>query len=887
MAMQERAPWERPGPSAKESADIGQKEASTSRTTTLTPLEAKEKRLIIQEKERKAKEASDAKAAAAEAAKSSAEKDRQLLRGFLEDITRARRLLSNPMATGPAAQLTGGIFATPGANLEALITALKSPIVLEAMKRAREGSKAGATGFGSLAIKEMELLASGQGSLSLKQSPEQLLKTLDRIDQNTRRFMAYNAGYDPAKPEGAALAGLPLPAGSEPPPPTGGEVKGGEWKSNPELAGVDAAVTSMIKAGRRPDEIKQWLNEYQPGLGDRAKNLETNVENWKKNSVEPNVTIERQFVPSESPLSEVGAGPAGAFVTGAAEQLTGGFLDELTGDRQRASTVMRGLREQNPNAYAIGNVGGAIASAVLPEALAAKYGLRLPALLQGLPQNMLYGAGSAEPGERLSGAAYEGLMTPVTNIAGNLIGKAVSAPLKGADEGLRRLASNYGINLTPGQMTGGKGLEQTLSGMPIVGPQIRARRNETLEQFNKAAFDEGLAPIGVQVTAPGQKGIGEAQQAVSEAYNEALGGVALLPDQEFAQQVRGKAYSELGKVREIGPELQKEVDDIFARHASPDGTISGEGMQNALQDIQKLKTAYKADPRWGKRIAPQLDEISDGYSGLLERQFPENYEKFQNANEAYRNVSILEKAVDFGAEGDIFSPGNLRAATRQGTARFGGKKASARGERPFNELVMPALDTIPAKFDDVSLAGRLANPAVGAGIGAGYGGVTMLTSDEGDKEPGASSGTLPAPLAYGLLGAGLAAIPYSRAGTRGMSALMRGERTPRQQKLGDLVETYFPAAFRGAVRGATAEPGVPSPQNEAPLLDQGLQELLNKTQFAAPAPEETDMPQGELKVINGRAARLDDATGLWVDVETGQPVSNYARGGMVFASPVR
>ena len=97
-------------------------EASATRTETLTPLEAAEKRLTIEEKQRKADEADAAKIAAAEAKKQSAQERRQQLLGFLEDIQRARKVLSNPLATGPAAQLTGNIHSTPAASLEALVT---------------------------------------------------------------------------------------------------------------------------------------------------------------------------------------------------------------------------------------------------------------------------------------------------------------------------------------------------------------------------------------------------------------------------------------------------------------------------------------------------------------------------------------------------------------------------------------------------------------------------------------------------------------------------------------------------------------------------------------------------------------------------------------------
>jgi hypothetical protein len=869
----------------KDIASTSSTEAGTARTTTLTPLEAKEKQLTIEEKQRKADEAAAAKEAAKEATRQAEEKNRQQVRNFLEDIQRARKLLSNPLATGPAAQLTGGIYSTPAQDLSALLASLKNPIVLDAMKAARAGSKVGATGFGALSGKELDLLASSLGSLREGQSAKQLLETINRIDTSTRRFMAYNAGYDPTKPEGATLVGLPMPKGfKEPPTPTGGAIEGGKWSKNPELLGVDAAVTSMIKGGRSEGEIRQWLNEYQPGLGDRAENLQANIDYWRQTKQDPRVTIERQFTPSTA--STMGDSSLGAFAVGGADQLLAGAVDELSGNREQTAAVQRGLQEKYPVEYTLGQITGGVTGSLIPEAFLAKYGVRAPALLQGLVQNAAYGAGSAEPGERLSNAAYEALATPFTNIFGSAVGKTLGVPLQGAPARVRLLADKYGINLTPGQMTGGGGFERTVSGLPLVGSQIRKRRNETLDQFNRAAFDEGLAPIGVRVSAPGQTGIAEAQNAVTKAYTDALDGVDLMPDADFVQQARGSAYSQLSKLREVGPELQQEVDGIFTRYAGPNGEISGENLQMALQDLQKLKNDYKTDTRWRTRIAPQLDEISDAYSGLLERQFPENYQMFKQANEAYRNVSILEKAVDTATDGDIFNPGKLRQATREGTTRFGGKKASARGDRPFNSLVMPSLKTIPKKEDDVSLMGQLATPAVAGGAGLGYGGVSLFAqpdqgNERGEQGEGDGSGVLPAPLAYGL-GAGLlASIPYSKYGTRLMSSTLRGSRTPRQRELGSLIENYLPAVFRGGERGLTSEPGIPSPQEPVPLIDAQTQALLDKTAFAEPPKEEGAL----IDATTGRTVMQDKETGKFFYTDTGEEAEGigFARGGLVFS----
>jgi hypothetical protein len=323
--------------------------------------------------------------------------------------------------------------------------------------------------------------------------------------------------------------------------------------------------------------------------------------------------------------------------------------------------------------------------------------------------------------------------------------------------------------------------------------------------------------------------------------------------------------------------------------------ISGENLQMALQDLQKTKTAYKADPRWNKRIAPQLDEISDAYSGLLERQHPENFDLFNRANETYRNVSILENAVENAAEGDIFNPRNLKTATKQGTTRFGGKKASARGDRPFNALVMPSLDVIPSKFDDASLAGRLATPAIAGGAGLGYGGVSLMAQQEQGggqgNDQGEGNGVLPAPFAYGLGAAALSALPYSKLGTKAMSSMLRGNRSEGAQTLGALLERYSPAAFRGVDRGLNSEPGVPSPQGEAPLIDEQTQALIDQMAFSA-TPQAAETQQGSEKV--GLNEILDKSTGRYVtknedgtysDTLTGEPVPNpqFAHGGPVYS----
>jgi hypothetical protein len=878
-------------PSAKQrtaAAGATKAEATAAVAPALTRAQLRAAELQAQEAEAKLAEREEEKAgeaAAKEAAAEASMGNREQALLLLQLIQRAKDAVSKAGATGITAQITGGLFGTPAINLDAALEPVRSSTVLSAMAEARKGSAVGATGFGALDRGERAMLASSKGSLSAAQSPENIIQSLENIDRLLRYGLSREAGYDPRSPEGAALFRLPMPESAKDLPlPSGGDIKAGRWDKKPELAGIDAAISSMIKSGRSAEQIRQYLNEYQPGLGDETENLEVNIDFWKATGRDPNVTVERFFVPEETGLiQEITDTPGGAGTQAALNQLSMGVSGLIPGETgQQIRAVQRGLAEKYPTATTIGNVLGGIGSAASGTALAGKLGLKLPGLLEGVVQEGFRGAAMAEPGERFGGAA-EGsltalggnvLMKPVSSLAGNI--------LRGATPDAATLSQKYDITLSPGQLSGVD--EGTLAGLPLVGGQVQARRNESLDAFNRAAFKDALAPIGVDVGAVGQKGIASAQEAVSDAYDEALGGLILNLDQPMLQAIRGKPYAELGKLKDIGPELQRSVDEIFTKYADPqNGAISGGNLQAALIEIRQLENAYKQDPRWANRIKPALSEISDGYAGALERQAPENFELFKNANTAYRNLSVLEGAVLKAPDGDIFGPGNLRTATNQATNKFGGRKAAARGDKPFNELIQAATDIVPKKADEVSLAGRMF-PA-GAGAGVGVGGVTLLSSpSEETSGQGDGPSYIPPSLLAAGLGAGLASLPYSRGGTRLANVLMGGQRSENQRLLGDLIANYMTPAVRGAFIGATSEPGVPMPQEQ---VDPGLVVTpeMRAAVLGSPTVEtgEPSEPLGGFKSeytdVDALGRRIDPLTGLPIEEE--EAAEGFKRGGMV------
>lgn len=889
--------------------------AARQAAATAEKTEVETERLRIENANKQAKLERERKAAEAAEASRGADTAKRLedLQGFLGRIQYARDLVSGGLATGPFSQIIGDVRGTSAKDLEAALEALKSPIVLEALQEARKGSAVGATGFGALVTKELNLLAAKQGSLSQDQSPPAIMRTLNEIDQSYRRIMAYTAGYDPYKPEGALLVGLPLPEGSEPAPPTGDGVgpAGGKFVDNPELRGVNAAVVSMIKSGRSADQIRQWLNAYQDGLGERITGLEGQIEYHKRTGKEPQGTIGREFVPGEETLiSKLGDNPVGAGVVAAADQLASGLLGEaaageMSGPEYEAqSATMRGLRTEYPTASAIGDVVGAVGSTLGSAGLAAKYGLRLPGLLEGAVQEGLYGFGSAEPGQRLESGLYGATTAPFVNLVGKPVADLVGNVLRGANPE-KAVLMDRGITLTPGQLTGREGKERSVAGLPIAGPQVQARRNESLTQFNQAAFDEALKPIGATTSTIGQKGIAEAQNAVTDAYNAALGGRAFQFDAPFVQTVRGKPYAALSNMKgDLGPKAAGEIDRILTE-IDDNGMAAGEAWQRARRQLVDLQASKEIkDDIVGTSVANNIGEIIDAFDELVQRQAPDAFEGYMAANAAYRNTKTLERAVDYAPAGDVFGPGNLRSATRIGTQKFGGSAASARGDRPFNELVMSALGTIPEKADDVSMTGRLFAPVAGATTFGGITGANLLAQPEERGEERSATGTIPAWMLAAGLGAGAVSLPYSRLGTRIAGKALSGARTDRQRRIGDLLQIYGPAATRGVVRGATTEPGAPMVEDYdysnagSPQLREVIRQIATgevappegaaQTEESAPfggfepaygEVEGGPPPTSSPIVIDGRPA--DTVNGVLTFLDTGEPVERMKRGGAV------
>lgn len=451
----------------------------------------------------------------------------------------------------------------------------------------------------------------------------------------------------------------------------------------------------------------------------------------------------------------------GAYAISAADALTAGTLDNMAGGQ--SALAMDYARQQYPGASLAGTVtGGALAAGGAELGLArAGLGAGAAALGGDALYGAAYGAGSADDGNRLLGAAGGGLGGLAGGAAGRGLARGAAGVLRGVQEPSVQGLRAAGVPLTAGQALGGtaKGIEDRLSGLPVVGDMVNARRLEGMQGFNRAAFDEALAPIGANTGGmTGEAGIDAAQNATRQGYDTALNGVSVTRDPQFTADYNG-AINQGAQVPRVGPEFeawsQANLDPLTAQPAYNGVTV---------QDfIQQTRGADFGNDAMGQLVGRSVTGAEDAMRGLVNRQAPDVLPALGRADQAYRQTQVLRDAVNRARNGTrvgetgTFAPSQLADAAAANAKKFGNSQGTTR--QPFFNLSRAGQAVLPNSVPDSGTAGR----AIVGGLltgGAAGGGLGALGGDTGT---GAG---------YGLGAAALLAAGGSRAGQRALTAAL-------------------------------------------------------------------------------------------------------------------
>jgi hypothetical protein len=301
----------------------------------------------------------------------------------------------------------------------------------------------------------------------------------------------------------------------------------------------------------------------------------------------------------------------------------------------------------------------------------------------------------------------------VLGAAGGAVGKALSPNLAPGAQALH----DKGVNLTPGQAFGGmtKGVEDRLSGFPIIGDLVRSAQFRSIKDFDRAIYAKAVEPFGeegARVAAraeAGNAGIAQIGDFLSSKYQSVLPKMRVGIDGQFVQ--------DMGKLATMAKELPEGQQAQFVailknqlveRGLQPGKVISGETMKLADSELGRIAAVYKSSSNPDHRLlSDAVRQAQENLRNLVGRQNPDTKPIVDAANEGWRTLAQMERAGALvGAKDGVFTPAQfLSAGVKRGdkTVRHRG---FARGEAWNQEIAQTADRILPNKVPDSGTAGR-------------------------------------------------------------------------------------------------------------------------------------------------------------------------------------
>lgn len=658
-------------------------------------------------------------------------------------INEARALIRKGGTSGWGAYLSN-LPETDALALSGAFDTIQANLAFDRLQQMRDQSPTGGA-VGSVTERELALLGSTVASLNQKQDAETLLNNLDAIERHYQRFQAGLSGIDPNTKEGEDAIRKAFGATGK--PPRGGEARISEGTPTVGIAerfstDADKKFAKLAQAAFNRGASRKEMDAlnakygYPPygadldkAIQDRARGRAVYLQAPVSGYNDPSIA-ERAF-------QSVAASPVGSFTGQAANALSLGLMDEITGvargdtlreawngtgeNTAEANLVKQLSADANPWSSVAGNLtGGALAAlgtggvTGAGRAATATFAPRLvaaDALYGGL-----YGLGESNDG-RLGGAVTGTLAGAGGGIFGRGLTRKVGQAVGGVG-GPAQALRDLGVRLTPGQIgesSGGmlgrmlKRREDRLSGFSGIGDAIAQRQREGLEGFNRAAFREALEPINEVPPAIGEEGIDQGLNLISDYYGRTLRGRSFdVNDPQFVSDLGGA----LGAAREL-PAIGDQAAFSLRRSVEPfiddAGQMTGRGFQQSRQELTRRATRFDNSPdAVGPDAASVLRQGADAVESMVRRQAPEVVDDLNSANTAYRRTQILQDAVGRAINNEgLVTPAQLGLAARENAKRFGGRYATP--DRPFFELQRAGQQVLPSKVPDSGTAGRQAS----------------------------------------------------------------------------------------------------------------------------------------------------------------------------------
>lgn len=377
------------------------------------------------------------------------------------------------------------------------------------------------------------------------------------------------------------------------------------------------------------------------------------------------------------------------------------------------------------------------------------------------------------------GTAAGGVLGPVAHTIGRAISPNISPDVQ--------LLMDKGVTPTPGQILGGgfARTEDKLTSLPVLGDMIKNAQQRAVGQFNQAAYNEALAPIGKTFSGNvGQEGIDQVGKTIGQAYDSVLPKMQMRIDPQFQADV-----TNLGQMANSLPDSQQKTfmnvlkTQIFDK-LGPQGNMDGQTLKGVQSELARTSSGYLKDPSFDNRqLGAAVSALRDAVDSNLTRVNPPDLaNELSSANQAWANfVRLRSAASSTGAmnNGGVFTGAQLQSAVRANDKSVG-KGASATGNALMQDLSGAGQRVLGSKYPDSGTVGRglmslLAPGSVAAGLA-----------------------TAPTSTLATLGGIGIGSLPYTQLGQRAAAALLTA-RPQLAQPVGNAVGRLGTAVIPGGL----------------------------------------------------------------------------------------
>lgn len=329
------------------------------------------------------------------------------------------------------------------------------------------------------------------------------------------------------------------------------------------------------------------------------------------------------------------------------------------------------------------------------------------------------------------GGAAGGLLGPITGATARIVKPEPSKSVG--------LLVESGVKPTIGQRFGQftNATEEKLQSVPLIGDLIRNARMKTREEFNAAALNRALDPIGQKSNGIGTSGFSDANAKIGAIYEQAksmMGGFKVDP--------QGNAeINNLIQMTRALPDKERAAFDGLVNtmrgQMSQNGSFLADTFKRFDSELGLKARQFAGSPdAYQQQVGDAIKELQRALMENAKRAHPDAAALMNKADEAYANLVRVEGATKAAANSDgVFTPAQLMQGVKTAESSVR-KRGVAKGSALMQDLAQAGQEVIGNKVPNSGTTDRALLAALTGG------GLTYLNN----------------PIAWGV--GSMAAAPY-------------------------------------------------------------------------------------------------------------------------------